>query len=96
MTVDRRPGLREVIAGQTHICKLDEQISRVFIYGYSLEELIEHHSYEETAYLTLYGELPPGGRPVFDPPNATQAAQTPIITTHNPNSATTDQPQPLA
>jgi len=69
MTVERRPGLREVIAGQTHICELDEQISRVFIYGYSLEELIEHHTYEETAYLTLYGELPPAGKPVFDPPD---------------------------
>jgi citrate synthase len=69
MTVERRPGLREVIAGQTHICELDEQISRVFINGYSLEELIEHHTYEETAYLTLYGELPPAGKPVFDPPD---------------------------
>jgi citrate synthase len=56
--VERRPGLRDVIAGETKICLLDEQISRVFIYGYSLEELVEHHSYEETAYLTLYGELP--------------------------------------
>ena len=65
--VERRPGLREVIAGETQICKLDEQISRVFIYGYSLEELVEHHSYEETAYLTLYGELP-GGQKVFGSP----------------------------
>jgi citrate synthase len=69
MTVERRPGLREVIAGQTYICKLDEQISRVFIYGYSLEELIEQHSYEEVAYLTLYGELPQTGSRVFDPPD---------------------------
>ena len=57
--VERRPGLRDVIAGQTHICLLDEQKSQVFIYGYSLEELIEQHSFEETAYLTLFGELPP-------------------------------------
>src|SRR5690606_35357353 len=48
--------------------KLDEQISRVFIYGYSLEELVENHSYEETAYLTLYGELPPS-RQVFGAPD---------------------------
>jgi citrate synthase len=66
--VERRPGLREVIAGQTQICRLDEQVSRVYIYGYSLEELVEHHSYEETAYLTLFGELP-ANRNVFGAPN---------------------------
>jgi 2-methylcitrate synthase len=66
--VEHRPGLRDVIAGETKICLLDEQISRVFIYGYSLEELVEHHSYEETAYLTLYGDLPPS-RSVFGAPN---------------------------
>jgi len=59
--VEHRPGLRDVIAGQTHICKLDEQASQVFIYGYSLEELVERHDYEATAYLTLHGELPPAG-----------------------------------
>jgi citrate synthase len=57
----RRLGLRDVIAGETKICDLDEQISRVFIYGYSLEELIEQHTFEETAYLTLFGELPESG-----------------------------------
>src|SRR3954470_10853113 len=70
MTNETRIGLRDVIAGDTHICDLDEQISRVFIYGYSLEELIEQHTFEETAYLTLYGELPPAGykfgMPEFD------------------------------
>ncbi|HWO72107.1 MAG TPA: citrate/2-methylcitrate synthase, partial [Dehalococcoidia bacterium] len=59
--VEHRPGLRDVIAGQTHICKLDEQASQVFIYGYSLEELVERYDYEATAYLTLHGELPPAG-----------------------------------
>ena len=57
---ETRIGLRDVIAGDTHICDLDEEISRVFIYGYSLEELIEQHTFEETAYLTLFGELPAG------------------------------------
>jgi citrate synthase len=65
--VERRPGLRDVIAGETKICDLDEQKSRVYIYGYSLEELVEHHSYEETAYLTLFGELP-GNRHAFGSP----------------------------
>ena len=52
-----RPGLREVIAGQTQICGWTSR-SRVYIYGYSLEELVEHHSYEETAYLTLTVSCP--------------------------------------
>ena len=57
---ERRPGLRDVIAGQTQICLLDEQKSQVYIYGYPLEELVEKHSFEATAYLTLFGELPKG------------------------------------
>jgi citrate synthase len=57
---ERRPGLRDVIAGQTQICLLDEQKSQVYIYGYPLEELVEKHSFETTAYLTLFGELPRG------------------------------------
>ena len=57
---EHRLGLRDVIAGQTQICKLDEQKSQVYIYGYLLEELVEKHDFETTAYLTLYGELPQG------------------------------------
>ncbi|HLF78783.1 MAG TPA: citrate/2-methylcitrate synthase [Dehalococcoidia bacterium] len=56
--IEVRPGLRDVIAGETKICKLDEQISKIFYFGYPIEELIEKHSFEETAYLTLYGDLP--------------------------------------
>lgn len=56
--IERRPGLREVIAGETQICNLDEQASKVYIHGYPLEELVEKHTYEETAYLTLFGEMP--------------------------------------
>jgi citrate synthase len=63
---ERRVGLRDVIAGETYICKLDEHQSKVYIYGYSVEELVEQHDYESVAYLTLFGELPkPGFR--FDP-----------------------------
>ena len=56
--IEVRPGLRDVIAGETRICKLDEQQSKIFYFGYPIEELIERHSFEDTAYLTLYGELP--------------------------------------
>lgn len=67
--VEHRPGLRDVIAGRTQICRLDEQASQVYIYGFSLEELVERHRYEDVAYLTLFGELPLPGRPVFGDPD---------------------------
>ena len=50
-----RPGLEGVVAGETAICT----ITGGLIYrGYSIEDLAEHASFEEVAYLILYGELP--------------------------------------
>src|SRR5262245_27268285 len=65
---ETRIGLRDVIAGQTNIGKLDESVSKIFVYGYPMEELIEQHSFEEVAFLTLTGELPNKGYR-FDPAN---------------------------
>jgi citrate synthase len=65
---ETRLGLRAVIAGETNICKLDEQVSDFYFYGYSIEELAEKHDFETVAYLTLFGEMP--GTPFrFGPPN---------------------------
>src|SRR3972149_4174865 len=58
--METRLGLRDVIAGETHICKLDEQESKVYYFGYSIEELVEREGFESVAYLTLFGELPAG------------------------------------
>jgi citrate synthase len=66
---EHRPGLRDVIAGETRICRLDEQASQVYIFGYSLEELVERHRYEDVAYLTLFGELSSQGQRVFEAPD---------------------------
>ena len=66
--IEMRVGLRDVIAGLTNICKLDESVSKIFIYGYPVEELVEQHSFEEVAFLTLTGELPKQGYR-FDPAN---------------------------
>ncbi|HLF77735.1 MAG TPA: citrate/2-methylcitrate synthase [Dehalococcoidia bacterium] len=57
-SIERRPGLRDVIAGDTQLCELDEKASRVYLYGHSLEELAETQSFEGVAYLTLFGEQP--------------------------------------
>ncbi|HEY2760203.1 MAG TPA: citrate/2-methylcitrate synthase [Pirellulales bacterium] len=50
-----RPGLEGIIAGETAV----STIAGGLLYrGYAVEELAQHASFEETAYLILYGELP--------------------------------------
>lgn len=68
-SIETRPGLRDVIAGDTRICKLDEQESKIYIFGYPMEELVERHSYEDVAHLILLGELPGQAGYGFAAPN---------------------------
>jgi len=70
--METRLGLRDVIAGETHICKLDEQESRVYYFGYSIEEIVERQDFESVAYLTLFGELPAGKGFAFAAPDLTE------------------------
>jgi citrate synthase len=49
------PGLEGVIAGETAISTVSGGLS---YRGYSIEELARHGTFEEVAYLLLYGELP--------------------------------------
>ncbi|RMF78968.1 MAG: citrate synthase [Planctomycetota bacterium] len=51
-----RPGLEGIIAGETSIATV-EQDSLAYR-GYRIEQLAEHSSFEESAYLLLHGELP--------------------------------------
>ena len=55
---DNKPGLRDVIAGQTQICWLDEATQNFYYRGYSIQDLAEHCTFQEVAYLLLYGKLP--------------------------------------
>ena len=62
MTSDRTPmseayspGLEGVIAGETAISTVETGLT---YRGYAIEDLAEHSTYEEVAYLILYGELP--------------------------------------
>jgi len=50
-----RPGLEGVIAGETAISTIAGGLR---YRGYSIEDLAEHASFEETAFLLLRGELP--------------------------------------
>src|SRR3954465_10381466 len=49
------PGLEGVIAGETAISTVTGGLS---YRGYSIEDLARHATFEEVAYLLLYGELP--------------------------------------
>lgn len=49
------PGLEGVIAGETAVSTIEGGLQ---YRGYAIEDLAEHASFPETAYLLLYGELP--------------------------------------
>ena len=49
------PGLAGVIAGETAISTVETGLT---YRGFAIEDLAEHSTYEEVAYLVLYGELP--------------------------------------
>lgn len=51
-------GLAEVIAGTSAICTVGKAGKGLNYRGYSIEDLAEKSSFEEVAYLFLYGKLP--------------------------------------
>jgi citrate synthase len=51
-------GLAGLVAGDTRIARIDGAAGRLSYRGYSIEDLAEHASFEETAFLVLRGELP--------------------------------------
>ena len=51
-------GLEGVLAAESGICFIDGARGKLYYRGYSIEELVEHCSYEEIAYLLLYDHLP--------------------------------------
>jgi 2-methylcitrate synthase/citrate synthase II len=52
------PGLEGIIAGETAIASLEDGLR---YRGYAVGELAEHCTYEEVAFLLLYGDLPNRG-----------------------------------
>jgi citrate synthase len=51
-------GLDDVYVNESKICFIDGEASKLFYRGYSIEELAEHSTFEETTYLLIYGKLP--------------------------------------
>ena len=52
------PGLEGVIAGESALCLVDEGEAGLLYRGYGIADLAEHSSFEEVAYLLLFGHLP--------------------------------------
>jgi 2-methylcitrate synthase len=52
------PGLEGVIAGESALCLVDEGAAGLRYRGYAVGDLAEHGSFEEVAYLLLFGRLP--------------------------------------
>jgi citrate synthase len=51
-------GLEGVYVDRTSITRIDGERGRLEYRGYSIHDLVEHSSFEETAWLLLHGELP--------------------------------------
>ncbi len=54
---DVKPGLEGVVAGETAICSVRPEGELIYR-GYDVHDLAEQASFEEVAYLVLFGRLP--------------------------------------
>ena len=54
-------GLRGQIAGTTGLCTVGQGGTGLTYRGYDIADLVEHASFEEVAYMILYGDLPNAG-----------------------------------
>src|SRR2546428_10891253 len=52
------PGLEGVIAGESALCEVDEGAAGLRYRGYAIGDLAEQATFEEVAYLLLFGKLP--------------------------------------
>lgn len=51
-------GLEGVIAAESKICFIDGDLGELRYRGYAIQDLAEHSTFSESAYLLLYGKLP--------------------------------------
>ncbi|MEC4673135.1 MAG: citrate/2-methylcitrate synthase, partial [Nitrospirota bacterium] len=58
LMTSQNSGLEGMTAGESAICSIDGENSELRYRGYLAEELSEHATFEEVAYLLLKGELP--------------------------------------
>ena len=58
MSKQKTGGLAGVTAGETALCTVGKEGAGLTYRGYDIHDLAEEASFEETAYLLLYGQLP--------------------------------------
>src|SRR5438105_14268775 len=59
MSTDKKSGgLAGVVAGETAICTVGKEGKGLTYRGYSINDLAEKATFEEVAFLLLYGKLP--------------------------------------
>ena len=58
MMAEYSPGLAGVIAGESAISRIDFDSNKLIVRGYDLVDLTDKVSFEEVAWLLLYGDLP--------------------------------------
>ena len=58
LTASQNSGLEGTVAGESAICSINAEKSELRYRGYLAEELSEHATFEEVAYLLIKGELP--------------------------------------
>lgn len=61
MATEAGAGLAGVIAGRTAIATVGKEGKGLTYRGYSIHDLAEHSTFEEVAYLLIYGRLPQAG-----------------------------------
>ncbi len=54
----RNIGLRNIEVADTKICSIDGENGKLIYRGYDILDLANHSTYEETAFLLLFGDLP--------------------------------------
>ncbi|NOJ31790.1 MAG: citrate (Si)-synthase, partial [Candidatus Nitrosocosmicus sp.] len=54
----RNIGLRNIEVADTKISSIDGENGKLIYRGYDILDLANHSTYEETAYLLLFGDLP--------------------------------------
>lgn len=58
MSQSNTKGLAGVVAGSTHICTVGKEGTGLTYFGYGINDLCDHCTFDEVAYLLLHGELP--------------------------------------
>ena len=58
MAIEPGAGLAGIVAGHTAIATVGKEGKGLTYRGYSIYDLAEHSTFEEVAYLLIYGQLP--------------------------------------